>query len=171
MEIKRHIVVQAIKTRENELIPIWDERIIFEKTEMYGNAIKLKGDYNSNHYNLIECVYDLKTKKLDLGVEFDYYPTEEELEFKVGEVVLFEKSLRKLVETKISEVVYEQYDLEIKKGKKFDAYWRKLIKGIEIDDNSLYALKVWKPFYILDDGTKVEWSHKLYHKIENVSDK
>ena len=164
MEIKRHIVVQAIKTRENELIPIWDERIIFEKTEMYGNAIKLKGDY-SNHYSLTECIYDLKTKKLGVGIEFDYYPTEDNLEFKKGQVVLFEKSHRNLVEAKISEVVYEQYDLEIKKGSKLDKFWRIKFKDKIIDNNALYAIKQWKPFYVLDDGTKVEWTHQLYHKL------
>ena len=45
MDIKRYVVTQAVQTEENELIPIWDERIVFEKTEMYGNVISLKDDY------------------------------------------------------------------------------------------------------------------------------
>lgn len=35
MDIKRYVIVQAVKTVENELIPIWDERLVFDKTEMY----------------------------------------------------------------------------------------------------------------------------------------
>jgi hypothetical protein len=100
-----------------------------------------------------------------VGIELNYYPTEDNLEFKKGQVVLFEKSHRNLVEAKISEVVYEQYDLEIKKGSKLDKFWRIKFKDKIIDNNALYAIKQWKPFYVLDDGTKVEWTHQLYHKL------
>jgi len=51
MDIKRYIIIQAVKTRENELIPIWDDRIVFEKSKMYGNIIKLKGGYDSGQYS------------------------------------------------------------------------------------------------------------------------
>lgn len=161
MGIKRHILTQAVKTKQNELIPIWDERIVFEKTEMYGNVITLKGDRN-NYYNVVECIYDLKTKKIEIGIELNYYPNGNDLEYKKGETVLFEKSTRNLAEATISEIVYEEYELEIKRGNKLARYYFEIFK--DIDDNTLYALKRWKPFYILDNGTKIEWSHQLYHK-------
>lgn len=167
MDIKRYVVIQAIKTNENKLIPIWDERIVFEKTEMYGNTITLKDGYRSNeHFNVIECIYDLKTKQIEMGIELDHYPVEENLEFKKDEVVLFEKSHRVLAEAKISEIVYEEYDLDIKRGRKLEKYWVGKFKNIEIDSNTLYAIKQWKPFYVLDNGTKIEWSHQLHHKFK-----
>jgi hypothetical protein len=164
MDIKRYVIAQAVKTKENELIPIWDERVEFEKTEMYGNVIKLKDSYRHEHFNLVECIYDLKTKQIETGVELNYYPDEKALEFKKGETVLFEKSHRNLAEAKISQIVYEEYEMEIKRGCKLDKWWIERLKDVEIDSNSLYAIKQWKPFYILDNGIKIEWVHKLYHK-------
>jgi hypothetical protein len=165
MDIKRYLTVQAVKTKNNELIPIWDERIIFEKTEMFGNVITLKDDFRSNHYSVVECIFDLKTKKLEVGIELDYYPSENDLEFKKGEVVLYEKSTRRLSEAKITEVVYEEYEMTIKRGRKLDYYWISRFKEVQFDGDTLYAMKQWKPFYVLDNGTKIEWSHQLFHKV------
>lgn len=171
MSIQRYVVIQAVKTKENELIPIWDERIVFSKTEMYGNVISLKDSFGHNHLDLIECIYDLKTKQIEVGVELNYYPVEKELEFKKDETVFFEKSHRSLVETKISDVVYEEYEMEIKRGSKLDRWWVERFKDVEIYANTLYAIKKWKPFYVLDNGAKIEWSHQLYHKFDEVSGK
>lgn len=163
MDLERRIIVQAIKLKDNTLVPIWDERIVFEKTEMYGNIVKLKGEFDT-HVNLIECVYDIKTKKLEVGIELDIYPSEEDLEFKKGENVLFEKSHRVLGEAVISDVIFEEYDLTIVKGKKIDKYYLNRLNDIKIEKDNLYALKQWKPFYLLDNGKKIEWTHELYHK-------
>ena len=167
MDIKRYVVIQAIKTKENEFIPVWDDRIIFEKTEMFGNVIRLKDNLYSEYFNLVECIYDLKTKKVELGVELNYYPIEKDLEFKKGEIVLFEIKHRELSELKISDIVYEEYEIEIKRGRKLEKWWFERFKDVEIDGNTLYSIKQWKPFYILEDGSKIEWSHQLYHKFKD----
>lgn len=163
MDNPRRILVKAIKTKDNELIPIWDERIVFEKTEMFGNVITLKDDMLDKHYYMIDCIYDLKTRELKPGIELDIYPNEDSLEFKKGDDVLFEESNRLLKDAKIVDIVYEEYDLTIKKGKKIEKYYSNLI-DCEIDKDSLYAIKHWKPFYVLDSGEKVENTYKLYRK-------
>ena len=167
MDIKRYVIIQAIKTRENEFIPIWDDRIIFEKTELFGNVIRLKDSLGSEYFNLVECIYDLKTKKVEIGVELDYYPIEKDLEFKKGEIVLFERKHRELSEIKISDIVYEEYEIEIKRGRKLDKWWCERFKDVVIENDTLYSIKQWKPFYILEDGSKIEWSHQLYHKFKD----
>lgn len=68
MEISRYVIVQAILTKENELIPIWDERIQFNKMEDYGTYITIKDNYFNQYFYLTECVYDLKTKELSGNV-------------------------------------------------------------------------------------------------------
>lgn len=166
MDIKRYIITQAVITKQKEIIPIWDERIVFEKTELYGNVITLNGDYMSNHHNLVECIYDLKTKKLDVGVELNYYPDENELEFKKDENVLFQKSNRVLAEAKVLEVVYEEYVIDIRRGKNLDRWCVERFKDVGIERDTLYAIKRWKPFYILDNGIKIKWEHELYHKVD-----
>lgn len=162
MNINRHIVIQAIKTSKNELIPLWDERISFEKTRDFGNVINVKGD-SDRYFQVVECVYDLKTKTVEMGIEIDIYPTE--TEFKKDETILVEHSSRRLGEAKVVEIVYEEFDLEIKRGKKFNKWDLARVNNIEIDGNSIYAIKHWKPFYILDNGKKIKWSHELYHKV------
>ena len=168
MDINRRIIVQGIKTDENVLIPLWDERLSYEKTKLFGNkiTITMSGDRREKSFNLVECVYDLKTKQIEAGIGLNYYPPNDELEFKVGEVVLVEKTHRCLIEAKIVEIVYDEYDLVIKRGKKLDKYWVNRFKHFEIDGNALYAIKQWKPFYLLDNGTKIENTYQLYHKFK-----
>lgn len=162
MDIKRYLTVQAVQTKNNELIPIWDDRIVFEKTEMYGNVITFK---HEDHYSVVECIFDLKTKQLEVGIELDHYPSDNDLEFKKGEVVLYEKSHKKLSEAIITEIVYEKFSMTIKRGYKLDNYWISRFKDVQFDGGTLYAMKQWEPIYVLDNGKKIEWVHQLYHKV------
>lgn len=163
MDIKRRVIIQAVKTAKNELIPIWDERITFEKSEMYGNLISVKGE-RRDFYTVVECIFDLKTKKLELGIEYNYYP--DKLEFTKGETVYLEETHRNLVETKLVDIVYEEYDLEIKRGNKLDDWWLSEIKDLQ--ENSLYAIKLWKPVFVLENGVRTQYVHKLWKKSESV---
>lgn len=170
MDVTRYIVVQAVQSRDNVLIPVWDERIVFEKTEMYGDVITIKGEY-SHSSHLVECVYDLKNRTLSPGIELDYYPDEKHIEFKEGDQIFFESGgHRKLGESTIKKIVYEEYDLTIQRGKKMDRWYVDYFKNnnVEIDGNAIYAIKQWKPFYILENGKKIKWNHELFHKV-NVS--
>lgn len=164
MEIKRRVLIQAVQTKENELIPIWDERLLFEKTEMYGDIITVNGEHNHNHLKLVECIFDLKTKKISMGIELDYYPDESALDFKVGQDVYVDKAYKKLAECKIVGIKYEKYDLYIVRGKDMSKWMVASFKDIEIDGKLLYAVKQWKPIYVLNDDSSVEYSHHLYHK-------
>jgi hypothetical protein len=165
MEIKRNIIVQAILTKDNELIPIWDERIEFEKTDMYGNILRLKGQYGNDHHHLTECIYDLKTKQLSIGIELDYYPDNNEIPYSVGETILHEAerfSHRTLSEAKISKIVFEDFEITINKGHKIDEYWKQRFPDVKFDKNNIYAIKQWKPYYLLDNGVKIKSEYQLY---------
>jgi hypothetical protein len=163
MEIKRRILTQGIIVN-NEIIPIWDDRIEFRKTEMFGNSLYLEGD-NVEKFNIVECIYDIKTKKVFTGVELNRYPDEDKLEFKKGDNILVEVSGRKLREAQIKDIVYEDYDIYINKGSKVDRFTTKYFTDVDFIPSELYAIKNWKPYYILDDGTKIEWEHQMYHKV------
>ena len=159
MDITKRIIVQAIKTKDNILIPIWDKRLVFEKAKDYGNQISIEAD-RGKYYSVIECIYNLKTKQLEVGIDLDIYP--KDLEFKINESILFEKENRKILELTVTDVLYEEYHLDILKGKKVVECWPKAFQNI--DNNALYAIKQWKPFYLLSDGTKVEYNYKMFHK-------
>jgi hypothetical protein len=159
MEVSRYITIQAVITEENELIPLWDERVQFEKTEMYGNVIRINNSYK--HQRLTECLFDLKTKTLSVGISIDIYP--EKTEYKINQSVVYGEHGRGLQQTKVIDIKYEEYDIEIVKGKKIHDYYKKHIK--DIDKNALYALKKWKPVYVLDNGIETQWSHQLYYMV------
>lgn len=164
MEITRYIVVQAIKKRDNTLVPIWDESVELQHTQECGNEIVLNKDFREKYFSVVECIYDLKSRKLSAGIEIDVYPTEKDSSFKKGETVLFEQNSKVLQETKIIDIVYEEYDLTIKKGKAFEQYEVKSYGLKDILADSIYAIKTWYPFYVLENGEKVKTTYKLYHK-------
>ena len=161
LDVRRRIIIQALKTSDNKLIPIWDERVLFEKTELYGNIVKLKDSHEN--CTLVECIYDLKTRKFEWGIDIDIYP--DKLPYNIDEIVLFDKGGRILEEVTITNIVYEEFELIIKKGKKLDEFISsERLKEIQIEPNTLYAIKSWKPFYILCNGRKVQYAHYLYKK-------
>ena len=165
--LQRFIVIQAIKTNNNELIPIWDKRVSFEKTNDYGNVINIKDDYH-NYCILTECVYDLKTKELSIGIELDLYPDLNKLSYKKDDIVYVEAGHHELYEAKIVDIIFEEFDLDIKRGKKLDSFYIEKFKNITIDKEAIYAIKKWKPFYKLDNGKIIEWEHELYKKKKNL---
>ena len=166
MNITRYIIIQAVKLKNNELVPIWDSRISYEKSDDYGEMLKFDG---SRHdiFELVECVFDLKTKKISAGIEIDYYPLPEDRQFTIGETVYYEKSgsYRKLVETMIVDIEYNSFEMSIQKGKKIDKHWIDKMKIYDIKKDEIYAIKNWKPVYVLANGEKTEWDHELYHKL------
>lgn len=163
MDVTRYITTLAIQTKDHKLIPIWDERIEYKNCELYGESVYFKNP-STKTYSFVECVYDLKTKELHMGIQLDYYPVESDLEFKKDEEVFYEKSHRVLSDAKIVDIVYEEFDLDIIKGKKMESWDVEYFKNI--DPNQLYAIKRWKPFYVLNDGVKIQWTHQLYHKFQ-----
>lgn len=144
-------MVKAIMTLKNEIIPFWDPRISYDKSPDYGERVKIPEEMFSN---FVDVMFDLKTKTLSTGIELDHYPDESKLTFKVDDEVYVEVEHRYLRESKIKKIVYEKFDLDIKKGRKIEQYVINRIKDIQIVADELYAIRSWKPFYILDDDTK-----------------
>jgi hypothetical protein len=161
--VSRYMPMMAVKLKDNTLIPMWDERIEYVKSEDYGKIIQVKGVYG--RFELIECLYDLKTKTISIGVELDYYPEADK--FKVGDTIYYEveRAYKCLKEATIKEIVFTEFELSIMKGKKLTAWMLKDVK-VEISPDMLYSVKSWKPFYIMEDGTKIEWEHQMYRKAQ-----
>lgn len=162
MDITRYIIIPAIIAEKNELIPIWDERIVFNNSEEYGNFITFKD--RIKHFNITECIYDLETRKIEIGIEANHYSDINKLKFKVGEQILFEKSHRILEERTIVDIIYENYDLVIQRGKNLSQWERSYIKDVEINPDLLYAIKSWLPTFVLDNDVKVNNEYDMFHK-------
>lgn len=161
---KRYTAVHAVISRKDELIPLWDNRV------SYG----VDSDGNESYYldescrpaRVIDCVFDVKEKILLPGIYLDFYPKHDnESSFKKGDSVYYEANhYRKLKEGTIVDIVYEDFELEIVKGERMDGWWKEAFKDINIEPETIYAIRKWKSYYILDNGQKIDWEHKLYQK-------
>src|SRR6478735_1385512 len=154
MDIQRYIVIQAIQ-KENELIPLWDERITFEKTELYGNVISYKDNTGRSYdfMHVIECLYDLKTKKIFNGIEKDIY-LKDNIKFKQDEEVMYEgNTYRTLSKVKITDIIFETFTLKVVKGKNIEGYYKKIL-AMDLDEKAIYSLRLWEPTYVLSNGEK-----------------
>ena len=159
MELKRYITIQAVKTRKDIIIPIWDEHLQFSISEDVGERFYFEGSY---YYNTIECIYDLETKKISHGIEIDHIPSE--TEFQKGETVYYEISHRSLSESKIVDIKFEKFEMDVIKGDKLDEYYKKRLNLTDIVSDNIYCLKSYNPTYVLENGVEIDNEYKLNHK-------
>lgn len=166
MSEKRYIETKAVLTDDNKLIPLWDKKITVKNTELYGDIITYKDDYLDRNLPVVECLFDIKKKLLVNGIELNQYP--DRMEYCVGDEVLYEVDNRRLGEAVISEILYEDYEMSVYRGKKIEKWLHSAFKnqGIDIQPNQLYVLKMWKPYYLLDNGVKIQYSHQLFKKVK-----
>jgi hypothetical protein len=169
MLVNRYIIVKAIKDRENKLIPIWDESVTYNKSNYDGECLVVNN--REKIHDIVECVYDLKTKTLNFGIEVNIYPDDENILFKKDEIVLYKdpkdfNSDNTLHESEIKEIIYEKFDLLIFKGKKIlkDEWLLNKLKKLNITvlPDNIYAIKQWKPFWLLKNDIKIQYNMNLY---------
>lgn len=158
MNATRYITIQAILTEDGELIPLWDSRIKFEKSDYYGDYYELDGSHKM--YNPIECIFDTKDKKISGGLELNYDDVNEI--YNVGDVVLYETSHHVLSEKTIVDIVYKNFSTTIKKGKKLDNYITVNFPDVIIEPNTIYIVKCYTPTFILNDGKEVDLTYSFY---------
>jgi len=156
------VIVKGIQNK-NDIIPIWDENIVFNQDENMGDSYTLKNDHFFKTYNLVDCVFDVVTKQISLGTTIDIYPEQDKLEYVKGEILLYEKSHRKLKESKLVDIIYEEYETKILRTKDlvdYPYYTKYLSKEFTLD--AIFCFRIWKPTYVTEDGFKTIWSHQLY---------
>lgn len=163
MHVTRYIVIQAIKTPTNELIPFWSDRLKHEHLGDCGDSVLLDNYSSQNYFGFVDCIYDMKTRTISAGIELNHYPDQKHLEFKIDESVYYEVKNKEIGLSKLVSIDYINYDLTIVKGYKLEDYQKARFKDMEFDDNALYVIKDWKPTYVLESGFKTEYSFKLYH--------
>lgn len=166
----RYIITQAVLDDNKQLIPLWDNRVVFEETDLYGNVITLKGgtSYDERkHRKVVDCILDVVTKNLLMGVEINFYPTK--LKYAVDDIVYVKKDGKYdniLVKTKIIDIVYETYDINIETGRKLESYNISKIKAsnpdISIDVDTFYAIKTWNAIYVLENGQRIDYEMYIY---------
>lgn len=163
MSLSKSIIVKAIKTENNELIPIWDSRIIFENSEYYGNIIWIEGD-RKMYTSLKDCIFNLETKELSFSEEVEIYPSN--TEYSIGEEVYYKRSDDRLQETKVINIIYEKFEIQITKGSEMDKWDIKELKdvNVKVSKELTYSIKRWIPIYVLENGEQTQWTHKLYKK-------
>jgi len=166
-EITRYVRVFAVLDENKNIIPIWDPSLNFVKSDEYCLAHLTMGStyFSEKFYNLIECIYDLKSKSLSLGIELDIYPKIDTLDYKPSEYILYEVGNRSYSEATIDKVIFEEYDVNIVKGEDFSNRLIPYLKDGIVDLKAIYTIKYWKPTWILNNGIKIKYNHQLARKV------
>ena len=167
--VSEYVVVKGILTNEKEIIPVWDERVTFyvKDEEEYGyseECVMFKGRLYSN---FIDCIFNLKTKKVEMGIELNYYPNKETSKYNIGKEILYETGLGNhcLKKSVISNIIFEDYDVHIKKGSEVVEYFGELFEENTLNPNLVYFIKSWKPYYLMEDGTIIKYDFQLYELV------
>lgn len=156
-------IIEPHAEHEPEIIPAWDRRITWDGGDDYWSPSCV---FNHVRVELIDIVFNLKTRELSLGTTFNLYPTK--FAFEVGEQVYAKqdsglgiKEEEGVYKTSIKEIKYTQSYMQIFKGKLIDDYQIKKIKAsypdAVIENNNLYCIQEWKPCYILEDDRLIKY--------------
>jgi len=164
MSINRYIAIKAVKVNNEELIPFFDPRLMWAESEDYGDKVTINGS-SKEYSNFVDCNYDLKTHAVIPGIEKEIFPELDKMEYKIGETVLVERDHRTMQQTKIMDVVFEEFETDFRLGKKLEPLHIRnfFTADEEIKMDAVYVLKEWHPTYVLQDGLKTRYSHKLKH--------
>lgn len=151
-------LIPAVVTKDNELIPITDLRLSFQKDGYGDDCIMFEGN---SILRVVQCSYDITTKQLVPTVVLEYRNANE---FQIGEQVCVRLKDRTVYDSKIIDIQYHQrnYDqFDFVKGDKVSDY--KLEQLGTLDANTLYCIKTLEPYYVLENSEVVH-DHEMYHK-------
>ena len=126
--------------------------------------------------SIIACYWNTVKKTVLIGIIKDIYPKESQLEFNVGDVVFvnddYDRTIGNVID-RITEIVYEDYEIQISKIKKMDIssikwyFSEEEIKSLNKDD--LYEFRIWKPYWKTEGGLTIKWVHQI-KKISNKTE-
>jgi len=146
-----------------EIIPAWDRRITWDDGDDYWGPSCV---FNHIRVELIDVVFNLKTRELSLGTTFNLYSTN--FLFEVGEQVYAKQDsglgINKadgVYKTSIKDIKYIPSYMQIFKGKHIDDYQIKRIRAsypdATIENNNLYCIQEWKASYLLEDDRLINY--------------
>lgn len=157
------ILIQVVNYK-GELIPLWDKRITWEEDDFYGDSLILK----YTRVVPIKALLNIVTKEISLGEIIEIKGTKS-VKYKINEDVYIEvdysvnKVHSQLKKGKIKDILWKEVEHTVHKlGKDLDDYYKDSIKNF--DRNKLYAIKIYKPSYLMYSGEIINWEYKLYKK-------
>jgi len=155
--MKRYIIIEAFKCKQ-QIIPFWDVDLTCEFDEECGYEYYYKDTPVSSYP--VEVMFDRKTKELATGIVVEYKKPIDKLRFNIDEEVYYEVDFKTYDKSKIVEIVYEEYDDYIKRGKDFDQYELNC-HSLDVQLNMIYCTRCWKPFYKLANGKVIKYDHQM----------
>lgn len=167
--VTRYVLTKGFLNSEKQIVPFWAAEVKYESE--YGHHFAQLTEDRSlfqKQNEFVECVYDMKTRELSLGIDINVYPDLKRLEFKVGQEVLFDMSCRALSQDKIKEIIFEECQIRVCRGKKLQDNLRKDLIPTNVELDGLYVIKHWEPTYVLESGKKTKYEHQLYTLVKGV---
>ncbi len=150
---------QQINSYKEKFIPIWE--LEFEKHEDYGPQYKVKDDWHTfSESALADVYYDINTKKITSGEVIDFKNKEDKLP-KVGNLIFYEKDHNLIKRAKLLDIKWVVDQNYIGLGQKVEKNWLYYVKGIKLDYNKLYHIKVYEPRYIIEGESQQIWPYAV----------
>lgn len=143
----------CLKVSQNEFVSFWE--LTPTTSELYGDGFTYKG---KDYWNeLIPCYYNLNDKTISFGIVKDYYP--DKLAFVKDEEIYFEEEHSIYSETKIIDIEFNTFEVEIINVAKCDKstlHWyftKEEQENMKLND--IFEIRKWKPVYVLENGKKL----------------
>ena len=162
----QYLETRAILASNNEIIPLWNPDVKYIEDDDFGNHYQyiIKG-HTEKCYETIDCVYDTATKEFSMGNILEGIKNYDD-DFCVGTEIFYECSYGTLSKNLISKIEFELSERRYKRGREFDNPLKSSLseetKNIPIIDEILYTIELYRPKYILDDGTEIRHTSKLF---------
>ena len=137
METKRFIPCKALQNGDTTFTPFWELEYVPDDN-FYGEGFKVKDDYKTYYNELTDCIYDLKKKKLILGISVEF-KSQDNHAFNIGETVIVEARHSEYYEDVITDIIFENYLLS-----EFECLYYPHIKNIIMtlkSNNSIFLSK------------------------------
>lgn len=167
MNATKYIQIQCIQVNDR-FIPLLDANVDFVNDTFSAPYYSYK---NMGSYLPITCLLNVSTKEISTDVVIDIYQPHR---FKVGETVYYTISRYELQKTKVKEVKYTDYTLQVMLGKDLDEYSNDILRerNIKIELDTLYSFKTWRCEYVLENGIVSKSYLDLYKLIRehNIAD-
>lgn len=164
--INKELVEVPVIVVGTVIYPLWHEDVECSKDYLELVKYSLKGSPKS--YSIQPAILNVSTKVITLGKIIE---SKQEAEFNIGDEVLVEVDYNSYKLSTISDIQYktDNSDRYIKRVSEIDAYDMEEVEEklgcVSINDIIIYSSL--KPIYIMEDGTKILWSHQIKKLVIN----
>lgn len=155
--MNKYVRTKGYIDRHENIYPFWSDKLKYdEELEEFL--------FNNDTALLQDVLYDVTTGNLLKGIELEIYPSDDDLQHKIGEEVYAQLNSRKIITSRIKDVIFKKHYYYCKSGDCVSDYEKEMFPKINFKDELVYCFKEYKPTYVLESGEEIEIVTRLFKK-------